>query len=219
MNGDLRDLGEEICVEHIGGNQAKVWSERMGVDYSAAQIYAVDPNQGIFVYGGEGNDVIFVKGNIKVTAEGGTGDDMIVADSDNKSAYIHGNLGNDTLVGEDGDDQIWGDEGDDTIHGRGGKDWLFGDSADITLGPTGSLRVATSSKDGNDIVWGGGNDIIYGETGLDVLSGGADNHEIQGGLGKTQSSVTVLAPPIPITTVVRSPLTVKTCCLATTATT
>jgi Ca2+-binding RTX toxin-like protein len=175
MNGDIRDLDEHICVEYIGNNQAKVWSEAFGISEDAAQIYTVDPTKGIVVYGGEGNDVIVVHGDIALTAEGGSGDDVIILDGSNKSANLRGGVGNDTLVGSGGADLIWGEQGDDIIHGRGGDDWLFGDTALISYGATGSLRVTTSDEDGNDIVWGGGDDdVIFGGGGNDTLAGDSD---------------------------------------------
>ncbi len=176
MNGDVRDLSEEICVEFIGGGKAKVWSESFGIGYDAAQIYDVDADEGIFVYGGEGNDVIYVTGDIRVTAEGGSGDDIVVVNGGGThSANLRGGVGNDTLVGGDGDDLIWGEAGDDVLHGRGGVDWLFGDTAMISYGATGSVRVTASDEDGNDIVWGGGgNDIAFGGGGNDILAGDSD---------------------------------------------
>jgi Ca2+-binding RTX toxin-like protein len=175
MNGDIRDLSEQICVEYIGNNQAKVWSEAFGISEDAAQIYTVDPTKGIVAYGGEGNDVIVVHGDIALTAEGGSGDDVIILDGSSKSANLRGGVGNDTLVGSGGADLIWGEQGDDIIHGRGGDDWLFGDTALISYGATGSLRVTTSDEDGNDIVWGGGDDdVIFGGGGNDTLAGDSD---------------------------------------------
>ena len=175
MNGDLRDLSEEICVHYNGDGTVSVWAPALGVDEGGAQIYEVNPNVGIFAYGGEGNDVIVVQGDIKVYAEGGSGDDIIVVDGSTKTAELHGGLGNDTLVGSGGDDRIWGDAGDDLIHGRDGVDWLFGDTAMISNGPTGSMRVTASDEDGNDIVWGGGDDdVIFGGGGNDILAGDSD---------------------------------------------
>ena len=172
MNGDIRDLSEEITVEYIGNNQARVWSSSLGVDEDAAQVYDVDPTKGVFAYGGEGNDVILVKGqNIKLTAEGGTGDDTIVVDSSG-NADLRGGVGNDTLVGGSGADLIFGELGDDTIDGRDGVDWIFGDIGLITTGATGSVRAVAGSKDGNDIIWGGaGADVVMGGGGHDSIAG------------------------------------------------
>lgn len=176
MNGDLRDLSEEICVEYIGGGKAKVWSEAFGIDYGAAQVYDVNPDKGIFVYGGEGNDVIYVTGDIKVTAEGGSGDDIVVVNGGGtRAANLRGGIGNDTLLGGDGNDLIWGEAGDDVLHGRGGSDWVFGDTAMISYGATGSVRVTAGDEDGNDIIWGGGgHDIAFGGGGNDILAGDSD---------------------------------------------
>ncbi|HXT29054.1 MAG TPA: LEPR-XLL domain-containing protein [Vicinamibacterales bacterium] len=176
MNGDIRDLSEAICVEYIGDNQAKVWSHTFGIEEGAAQVYTVDPSKGIFAYGGEGADALYVSGNIKVTAEGGSGDDVIVvAGGGTRSANLRGGTGNDTLVGGDGDDLLWGEQGDDIVHGRGGVDWLFGDQGMINYGPTGSVRVTSSDEDGNDIMWGGGGaDVVFGGGGNDVVVGDSD---------------------------------------------
>jgi len=105
----------------------------------------------------------------KVTADGGTGNDVISIDAD-VVANLHGGDGNDNLYGNSQDDQLFGDEGSDRLTGRGGNDTLTGGA-------------------GNDKLYGDqGNDLLQGEVGDDLLDGGADNDTLFGGAGNDQLS-------------------------------
>ena len=91
---------------------------------------------------------------------------------------IAAGLGNDTVVGSDGDDIIYdswsglvdgtgsdhfqGGNGNDTLRGELGDDYLYGGQ-------------------GNDVAYGGqGNDFLGGEDGADRLVGGAGNDNLEG---------------------------------------
>ncbi len=68
---------------------------------------------------------------------------------------VRGSHFNDTLTGDDGDNQLRGGDGNDVENGGGGTDYLYGD-------------------DGNDVLDGGaGNDVIDGGSGADILHGGS----------------------------------------------
>ena len=83
--------------------------------------------------------------------EGTTGDDVIST------------LGNDTIDGGGGNDELHGDEGIDVIDGGADNDLIYGgDGADILAGGT-----------GNDIIYGdAGDDFIFGDPGSDTIDGG-----------------------------------------------
>ena len=93
------------------------------------------------------------------------------AEADGSGPYY---LGDDLIVGRDGDDSIdgadghdtaFGAEGDDDLTGGAGHDWLFGGEGDDTL-------------DGGD-----GNDRLIGGEGADTLAGGDGDDTLTGGAG------------------------------------
>ena len=87
---------------------------------------------------------------------------------------IHGNSGNNELVGTDGDDIIYGYGGNDDISGDAGNDIIYGGAGNDKL----------YGGDGNDILYGGdGNDNLYGGAGNDILIGGKGNDTLYGGEG------------------------------------
>ena len=93
------------------------------------------------------------------------GDDLIV-----------GRDGDDSIDGADGHDTAFGAEGDDDLTGGAGHDWLFGGEGDDTL----------DGGDGNDRLIGGeGADMLAGGDGDDTLTGGAgaDSFVYQAGHG------------------------------------
>ncbi|MCL5281932.1 MAG: hypothetical protein M1376_18715 [Planctomycetes bacterium] len=180
LNGDTRDLPETIYASGGPGN-ISVWG--FGVDQASAQTYSGNK---IIVYGGEGDDVIDLRGvTVPVEIYGGGGNDTIYAGSG--GSIIHGGLGDDTIYGGSGKDIIFGEEGHDTIYGGGGDDYIFGDKGMITDLGGGKERIAClpGSKDGNDTIDGGdGNDIIFGGGGDDTISGGANDDLIFGDGGR-----------------------------------
>src|SRR5207253_146918 len=94
------------------------------------KLLGIFPNsafQRIVVFGLEGNDTIIVDSRIT------------------KPAELHGNAGNDALVGGSRNDALFGEEGNDYLSGGGGNDLLLG---------------------------GTGNDRLFGGAGRDVLIGG-----------------------------------------------
>ena len=135
-----------------------------------------------------------------VHADLGNGDDMITG---NRAAdgvtpgqlgedYIRLNGGDDLAFGAAGNDQIEGGTGDDEIHGEAGNDMLFGDSGDDLLkGGSGDDYVDGGADD--DIIFGGsgednlrggtGDDAICGDDGDDCINGGEGNDLLIGGEG------------------------------------
>ena len=147
------------------------------------------------VSGGDGNDLITVdesRGTISVPLElhGNAGNDTIIGSSN--ADTIYGNQGNDLLWGCDGNDSISGGIGDDTIRGLAGDDTLDGNSGnDKVFGGSGNDLISGGigddylcGRDGNDTIMGGeGNDTLYGNQGNDSLMGDAGNDVLCDGEG------------------------------------
>jgi Ca2+-binding RTX toxin-like protein len=143
------------------------------------------------VEGGEGNDVLF-GGAGDDTLNGGSGNDVVAYSSalgsvtvnlssgtssgadgnDTLISFEHaaGSRFNDTLTGDDSNNDLFGGGGNDTLNGGLGNDYLSGSSGDDTLdGGVGDDRILAGS--GDDIVVGGvGNNTIDGGTGWDVVT-------------------------------------------------
>jgi RTX calcium-binding nonapeptide repeat (4 copies) len=97
----------------------------------------------------------------KLEIHGGAGDDNITVDGNlGFGLNIHGNSGDDKIVGGDGNDRIYGGSGNDTIYGRSGDDYIHGGSGD------------------DNIYGGSGNDYLVGGEGRDRLIGGSGRNTI-----------------------------------------
>ena len=131
------------------------------------------------VVAGDGNDTIF--GNIA--------DNHLFGEGGNDE--IQGGFGDDTIDGGSGSDDLHGDFGNDLLFGGSGNDTLDGGSGDDILhGDSGNDLML--GADGNDVLDGGdGDDRMFGDffdgggidNGNDVMSGGAGNDEMHGGGG------------------------------------
>ena len=110
-----------------------------------------------------------------------TDDDTIVGGEGNDELF--GMRGNDNVAGNEGDDEIWGNSGDDVLSGGEGNDLVRGGSGDdIMSGDKGNDDLAGNS--GNDKIDGGeGNDTIQGNSGDDVIADGSGNDRTEGGSG------------------------------------
>lgn len=80
--------------------------------------YRVDPEHGLLIEAGRGDDRVTIHGDVDATIRGGQGDDVLI-----------GGAGNDVLEGEEGTDTLYGYDGDDVYRfGFGaldlGKDYL-----------------------------------------------------------------------------------------------
>lgn len=126
-----------------------------------------------------GNDYIYLTGDVANNVYSGAGDDE-----------VNGGDGNDTLFGAGGDDQLSGEIGDDVLNGWTGGDALFGgigqDSLyggtgdDALYGDAGNDRI-NGGTGGDEINGGDDNDTVYGEAGSDILFGGNGNDDVRGG--------------------------------------
>ena len=107
--------------------------------------------------------------------------------------FLYGRVGNDTILGLDGDDRLFGDPGDDLLFGGLGVDTLLGgEGNDILFGDADSDDI--SGGFGADLIFGGdGDDTLFGfqisatedtrVDGDDFIDGGAGNDSIQAGPG------------------------------------
>ncbi|MEZ8082545.1 calcium-binding protein [Enterovibrio norvegicus] len=95
-------------------------------------------------------------------------------ESEHVSYVIHGNSGNETLIGDDADNTISGEKGNDIIKGDGGDDTLDGGAGNDTV----------SGGSGNDQLWGGGgSDTLFGDEGNDELYAEGGNDQLDAGAG------------------------------------
>ena len=119
-----------------------------------------------------GNQGVANSANIAMTVGGGP--DPNDGPSGGSSVIGSGTIGEDSITGSTGDDNLSGLDGKDTINGGDGNDTISGGTgADIIRG-----------GDGNDTISGiGGFDLIYGGSGNDSLTGNNGNDTIVGGFG------------------------------------
>ncbi|WP_231736733.1 Calx-beta domain-containing protein [Sphingobium sp. CCH11-B1] len=128
---------------------------------------------------------------------GAAGDDVIAGGGGND--ILAGNSGFDTLKGEAGDDVLYGGTGDDALDGGAGKDILVGGAgldAASYASTSAAVRVQLSASHTNtgdaagdeyysieNVIGGGGADIIGGDSGQNELTGGKGNDELAGNAG------------------------------------
>ena len=135
-----------------------------------------------------GDGIIAIGGSQRViggddTAFGGRGDDIMLGDGvvvTDPSAAI--TAGNDKMFGGSGHDILYGDAlytytvGDELVNPLSGESWLDQD---------GRIRFEEGiAKGGNDMLDGGeGNDVVFGEIGDDMVDGGEGLDVVFGGTG------------------------------------
>jgi serralysin len=111
------------------------------------------------IYGGSGNDKLYLDFGAKGSVSGGNGNDFI-------GAGIYA----DYLTGAGGNDRIQANNGADTVYGGSGNDQIYGNVKGFNGPDLGDLLFGGS---GNDRIWGqNGSDFIYGNNGNDKLTGG-----------------------------------------------
>ena len=144
-------------------------------------------NQGLFLYGWGGNDILegsqyadkLLGGDGHDFLSGGDGNDFMNGGAGHDA--LHGGTGNDNMNGGAGDDMLYGNSGNDTLVGGDGIDILEGGAGDDTLG----------GNAGNDTLNGGdGGDILKGGAGINRLYGGSgfDSYHIEGGIDLIEDS-------------------------------
>jgi len=104
-------------------------------------------------------------------AEGGSGDDTLIGDAGENILY--GRQGADLLAGGDGDDSLDGEFDADTLEGGNGNDVLDDPTgANLLDGGDGDDTIA-GSDDADTILGGDGNDLVGWIEGADSIDGGA----------------------------------------------
>lgn len=129
-----------------------------------------DDSAGLFIDGGEDDDLIF----------GGTGNDLIVTGNGRNEAF--GGDGDDEIIGGDGEDTLSGGYGNDFIDGGLDADLIFGgEDSDQLIGNEGDDNIF--GDDGGDTLTGdAGDDTLTGGSGADVIDGGDEDDRIVGGV-------------------------------------
>ena len=128
---------------------------------------------------------------------GGAGDDVIAGGSGDD--ILAGHSGSDTLKGEIGDDVLYGGAGNDVLDGGAGKDVLIGGTGldAVSYASSGSaVRAYLSAAVANtgdaagdeyngieNLLGGGGGDLLGGDDGDNELTGGQGNDTLLGGEG------------------------------------
>eukprot|EP01041_Mallomonas_annulata_P013469 gene13469-28537_t len=124
------------------------------------------------------NNIAIAFGCLIENAKGGGGNDTILGNALNNDLF--GGGGSDTINGDAGSDFINGDAGNDIIDGGDGNDTLEGGAgSDVVTGGSGDDRI--NDVGGSDMLHGGaGNDFIFvNRINNDVV----ENVRVEGGIG------------------------------------
>jgi Ca2+-binding RTX toxin-like protein len=159
----------------------------------------------VIIIAGQGNDEILTNfGDDVVLGRGGA--DFIVSGSGND--FVSGGDGDDHIFGQEGNDRLYGDAGNDRLYGGSGGDILMGGSgADLLAGGTGTdtasyddatagITASLANRSANtgdaagdvynsieNLTGSQFNDNLYGDSGDNVISGGAGNDRLYGNDG------------------------------------
>ena len=110
------------------------------------------------IHGNGGNDFITINSGAG-TVDAGDGDSHVVVTFANaNSCTIHGGIGDDSLGGGQGQNQIFGEEGNDSLGAQNGRTSLYGGSGDDSLSNTSSYSMSGSGAATLD--GGGGKDFL-----------------------------------------------------------
>ena len=163
------------------------------------------------VYGGAGDDDIFLREGKYDIVFAGDGDDTVKWEPYAdwlmpKQVSVMGGAGNDYLdvdggtsiggdshlylvAGGDGDDTIFGSDAEDSIYGNAGNDYIVGNDDSWSWNDTGDVIVGCEGNDtilagaGDDQITGDAADIDASLHGSDVLYGDTGNDSLWGNAG------------------------------------
>ncbi|MEP7350093.1 MAG: cadherin domain-containing protein [Sphingorhabdus sp.] len=162
----------------ITGSNVQTSSDFFAGGEKDDSIYGSNLNDAIFYNNGSISGGIGSFSSVEIFSLG-AGDDIIDLSAHGtsgidyaKNVTIHGDAGNDIIIGGAGIDTLYGDEGNDLIFGYRGADTLYGGAGNDTLY-------------GDDLGFNGiaGDDFLYGQAGDDFLYGGARTDRLEGGDG------------------------------------
>lgn len=135
-------------------------------------------------------NVGIARGTVVENLIAGSGNDTITGnEADNQ---IQAGAGSDEIAAGAGHDSVWGAAGNDSIDGGAGADSLVGQSGDDTLFGSSSTDLLRGDEGndsltggtGDDTIYGGsGNDTIFSNTALDTVYGGDGHDYISSGDG------------------------------------
>ncbi|MEP3047963.1 MAG: DUF4114 domain-containing protein [Roseibium sp.] len=142
--------------------------------------------------GGTGNDILD-GGNGADVLIGGSGDDVLSGGYGED--ILKGGAGNDQLRGGNNNDKLYGghdndvffaDAGNDYMHGGRGNDTVDYSAYDVDLSISLHNKRAHGTEIGTDTIKfidniksGGGNDILKGTSGVNIIEAGAGNDQIR----------------------------------------
>ena len=156
---------------------------------SAAFSYA-DPVTGqrlqIRVDGGNGEDTLVGSQGFNDSLFGGHGDDQINVAPTMPilvGQTLHGDDGNDLIIGGPGGDTIEAGDGTDSVTGGAGDDVISGGDGNDLLNGSGDNDSIRGGQGLDTILGGVGNDTLVGESGNDSVSGEDGNDSVLGGAG------------------------------------
>lgn len=140
------------------------------------------------------NDFLMYGNELQIVVMAAKGDDIVYSsmcfkDTSETTSTLHGEAGDDLLMGRDGretirgglgDDKLLAESGDDFLVGNNGNDYCHGDDGDDTL-YGGNHRDTLVGGSGNDKLFGdGGDDYLNGNSGNDYLKGDIDSDTLIG---------------------------------------
>ncbi|MHC4880029.1 MAG: SdrD B-like domain-containing protein, partial [Planctomycetota bacterium] len=132
------------------------------------------PSRRIIVNAGAGDDFVQVTGldglfTGSLILQGAAGDDFVDASLSPIAVRVLGGMGDDELIGSEGDDQLIGGGGNDVISGADGDDRILGNSgSDELSGGAGDDQLRGHNGD-DQLAGGDGDDRIKGNGGVDTL--------------------------------------------------
>ena len=150
-----------------------------GIGWDRAMFYGDDQTSG-FVVNLTANSIAFgattIDGYTAIAGDGST-DILVSIEAVSLSVF------DDTVIGGDGDEEVWADAGSDHITGNGGADTLNGaDGPDSIDGGDGD-DLLYGGADADSLIGGSGADYVYGDDGADTLDGGDGADTLDGGYG------------------------------------
>lgn len=183
---DKEDVTFEVVLT-LTNEEDDTVDQNLTITHVAANEFTLEDSENGTAFDGTDNDDTINGSDSDDTIDGGAGnDDIILGDGDN---LANGGSGNDLLdaAGEVGDNRLFGDSGNDSIRGGLGDDWLVGGTGNDSVngGDGDDTMFAGSGDKGDDTINGGaGDDIIGGARGDDSLIGGTGDDTIFGGEGR-----------------------------------
>ena len=149
----------EISVSLGGGN------DTLKASLGAGDDVAVFTASGIDMFGDGDQDIALDPASTEhVSVLGGPGADIIDGALYPDALGLHGNAGDDVVIGGPVQDHLYGEDGNDTLEGGGGTDRLFGGPGDdVEDGGDGhdQFRQESAADGADTLIGGGGQDRVF----------------------------------------------------------